>query len=256
MSFVSARMHIVTRQGVNYLIGAIFGGAMVVGIAVVAQVATTPPASSSSSTQCAIATAAQTNLNTRITMAGATAPDPSKYFTIGGVSSCIGAISNIDLSNLIPDPLGLLTSLAKAALNMAVQAACTAARQSLSDYLGKYNAAVGMTGGGANAMLSQAIGQQVGVQLTNYGTTYAAPPGSQLVINPLATVTGATNTALGGTATSATSGISSGINSVTAPANSTYQNTVGSVSSAVGGAVSSAENGVSSLGNSVFGSGN
>lgn len=237
---------------VSYLVGGIFGAAAVVMVTVEAQVATTA-ATTTTSPNCAISTAAQTNLNNRILMVGSTAPDPSKYFTVGGVSSCIGPMMNIDLSNLIPDPMGLLTSLAKAALNYAVQKACTAARQSLSDYLGKYNMAAVMMNGGANNMISTAVGQQVGLNLTNYSTNYAAPAGSQLVVNPLATVTGAANTAAGSTLTSAQTGLTSAATSVTAPLSSAYTSTANSVSSTVGSAVSSVQSGASTLGNSIFG---
>jgi hypothetical protein len=152
-------------------------------------------------------------------------------------------MSNVDLSNLIPDPMGLLTSLAQAALQYAVQKACTAARQSLSDYLGKYNMTAVMMNGGANNMISTAIGQQVGLNLTNYSTSYSAPSGSQLVVNPLATATGAANSTVGTTLTSAQTSVTSTATSVTAPVASAYSSTANSVSSSV-----------STLGGSVFGS--
>jgi hypothetical protein len=252
MKGVPANVGAVFRNNkISYLIGAVFGAAIVTVAGVKAQQALTTP---SATYGCAISTAATTNLNNRITMIGSTAPDPSKYFTVGGLSSCIGPVSNIDLSNLIPDPMGLLTSLAKAAMQLAVQKACTAARQSLSDYLMKYNMASTMINGGSNNMLSTAIGQSVGVNLTNYGTSYAAPAGTQLVVNPLATVTGAANSTVGGTLASTTQSVTSTVQSATAPVSSTYQSAVSSVTSTVGGAVSSVQSGATSLGNSVFGS--
>ncbi|UEC05593.1 hypothetical protein [Burkholderia vietnamiensis] len=252
MNFMRGNVGAVVRsKPISYIVGAIFGAAIVTVITVKAQQAVTTP---SATYGCAIATAAQNNLNNRILMVGSTAPDPSKYFTVGGVSSCIGPISNLDLSSLIPDPMGLLTSLAKAAVNLAVQKACTAARQSLSDYLGKYNSAATMVNGGAQGMLSTAIGQQVGLNLTNYGTSYAAPAGSQTVINPLSTITGAANSSLGSTLSSAQSTATSTAQSVTAPISSGYQSATNAISSTVSGAVSSAQSGISSLGNSVFGS--
>jgi hypothetical protein len=238
---------------ISYAIGAIFGAAVVTVATVKAQQAMTTP---SATYGCAIADAATSNLNNRITMIGSTAPDPSKYFTVGGVSSCIGPVSNIDLSNLIPDPMGLLTSLAKEAMQVAVQKACTAARQSLSDYLGKYNMAASTINGGTQGMLSTALGQSVGLNLANYGTSYAAPAGTQVVVNPLATVTGAVNSTVGAPLSSAQQGVTSAITSATAPVTSAYQGAMSSATSAVAGGVTSIQKGASSLGSSVFGSSN
>ncbi|WP_240702153.1 hypothetical protein [Trinickia terrae] len=243
----------------SYLVGAVFGAAIVTVVGVKAQQALTTP-SATDAYPCAIATAANTALNNQITIIGTTQPDPSKYFTVGGVSSCIGPIANIDLSNLIPDPMGLLTSLAQAAIQTAVQKACTAVRSSLSDYIGKYNQVAGMINGGTQGMLSTALGQAVGMNLTNYGTNYAAPAGSQLVVNPLATVTNAANAAVGAQLSSAQQSVTSTVQSTLAPVNSAYKSAAGSVTSAVSGAVTSVQNGVqngaTSLGNSIFGASN
>jgi len=238
------------RSATKFVLGTVFGAALATVVAVKAQQALTTPTATYG---CAISDAATSNLNTRITMVGATAPDPSKYFTVGGVSSCIGPMTSLDLSKLIPDPMGLLTSLAKAAVAAVVQKACTAARQSMSDYLGKYNAAVNMTGGGSQQYLSTAIGSAVGLQMTNYGTSYAAPAGSSLVVDPLAAVTGAANSTVGSTAStvtqSATQTVTSTATSITQPVSSA----IGSGVSAATGVVSSAKSAATSLSTSVFG---
>lgn len=250
MNTYPLKLRSMLRGQMKYVAGAIFGAAIVTVVAVKAQQS---PAGPSATYGCAIADAATNNLNSRITMVGATTPDPSKYFTVGGISSCIGPMTNLDLSKLIPDPMGLLTSLAQAAVQMGVQKACTAARQGLSDYLGKYNSAVSMVGGGSNAYLSTAIGQQVGLQMTNYGTSYNAPAGTNLTIDPLATVTNAANGTVGSTASTVSSQVSQGAQSaastVTQPVTGAINNATSTVSNAVGSVKSSA----SSLGSTVFG---
>jgi hypothetical protein len=223
------------------------GAAMATGFAVWAQVSntTTPQAS----TSCALSTAAQTTLNNRIAMIGMTQPDPSKYFTIGGISSCIGLIQNLDLSNLIPDPMGLLTSLAKQAIAIGEQMACTAARQSLADTLNKYNYGATLLNGGGNTavnMIDASIGKSVGVALTNYGTNYAAPAGSQQVINPLTGITNTLNNTVGGTVSSTASTFTSTAQQTVAPVTS-------SVTSTASTAVNNVSSGLSSLGSSIFG---
>ncbi|WP_199028502.1 hypothetical protein [Ralstonia sp. ASV6] len=165
---------------------------MTMVIAVSAQQAPTP----TSSADCALSTAAQNAVNNRLTIIGVTQPDPAKYFTVGGAQSCIGSMTNIDLSKLIPDPMGLLTSIAQGLVNTAVRAACTAVRQSLSDTLSKYNVAAGMlnnSGQTAVNFVNTQIGQAVGTTLTNYGTNYSAPPGVPTQINPLEGITNGLN---------------------------------------------------------------
>ncbi|MBN3729399.1 hypothetical protein G3N98_00390 [Burkholderia sp. Tr-20390] len=219
------------------------GAALATGIAVMAQQSSTDP--NTSSTNCAVSTAAQSALNNRITMIGMTQPDPSKYFTVGGVSSCIGAITNIDLSKLIPDPMGILTSLAQQALQMGVNAACTAARNSLSDLLGKYNYAAGILNNGSGFItgyLDQQIGKTVGVALTTYGTSYSAPPGVPTTIDPLSGITGALNNTVGSTASQ-----------VTSTAQSTAQAAASAVTAPVAAAANSALSSTSSLGSKIFG---
>ncbi|KVV07436.1 hypothetical protein [Burkholderia ubonensis] len=219
------------------------GAALATGIAVMAQQSSTDAAASS--TNCAVSTAAQSALNGRITMIGMTQPDPSKYFTVGGVSSCIGSLSNIDLSKLIPDPMGILTSLAQQALQMGVNAACTAARNSLSDLIGKYNFAAGMLNNGSGMItgyLDQQIGKSVGVALTTYGTNYAAPPGTPTTIDPLSGITGALNNSVGSTASQFTS-----------TAQSAAQSAASAVTAPVTAAANSALSAPSSLGSKIFG---
>lgn len=55
-----------------------------------------------------LAQAAQEAVNNKVQVIGMTSPDPGKYFNSGSPDSCLGdmSIANIDLSKLIPDPLG------------------------------------------------------------------------------------------------------------------------------------------------------
>ncbi|MDM8356631.1 hypothetical protein [Pandoraea communis] len=222
------------------------GAAISTGIAVWAQQSAS---GTSTTTDCVIAQAAQDALNRRIQMVGVTQPDPSKYFTVGGVSSCIGALSSIDLSNLIPDPMNWISSAVKQVTQMAVQAACTAARNSLSDFIGKYNYAAGLiNGGGASAVnyLDSSLGKAVGVSLNTYGTNYAAPPGTKTVIDPLAGLTNAANNTVG----TAVSGATQAVNTATNAADTAVSNATQTVTAPVKGAVSE----VSSMGSKLFGS--
>ena len=228
----------------------LFGAAMATVYAVSAQQAPAP----TSSTDCALSTAAQNAVNNRLTVIGVTQPDPAKYFTVGGAQSCIGSITNIDLSRLIPDPMGLLTSIAQGLVNTAVRAACTAARQSLSDTLSKYNVAAGMlnnSGQTAVNYINTQIGQTVGTSLTNYGTNYSAPPGVPTQINPLEGITNGLNQAAGGAA-SAFNAASPTVQAPAVPATSQLTTQPAAQPTAPSNPIQSGLSAVSNLGSRIF----
>ena len=236
-----------TRLVGKNVLWAVGGAAMATVIAVKAQQAT----DTLTKADCELTTAAQNAVNNRLTVIGRTQPDPAKYFTVGGVQSCIGAVSNIDLSKLIPDPMGILTSIAQQLVNAGIRAACTAARQSLSDTLGKYNTAAGMLNGSGTAItgyISTEVGQKVGVGLTNYGTTYSAPPGVPTQINPLDGVTAAVNQSTGGAAATFNAPAAATATSSEQPGAAAAQPTP-SVTDAVKNGLSN----LSNLGSSIFG---
>lgn len=95
--------------------------------------------------------AVQQVINEKMLMIGTTQPDPSKYFSSGD-SGCLGglAIADIDLSNLIPDLIGMVSSAATTAIQKAVDAAaakvCTAARNSMGSVISQYNNAINLVG--------------------------------------------------------------------------------------------------------------
>lgn len=102
---------------------------------------------------CDLNNAATQAMNNKIQMVGMTSTDPGKYFNAGSPDSCLGDLSlaNLDLSNLIPDPIGLLSigldSLIDALKKAAIAAACKAVRNSVGDVIGKYNSAIGSING-------------------------------------------------------------------------------------------------------------
>jgi hypothetical protein len=130
---------------------------------------------------CALTDAMQAALNDKIRIIGLTSPDPSKYYTVGGADSCLGdfAVANLDLSRLIPDPLGILTDAVVSGVtklaNAAISTACKAARKSFDSTIGQYNAAVGTVSGDSNAIIDKSIGAQVEKSMTSYGLDYNAP---------------------------------------------------------------------------------
>jgi len=130
---------------------------------------------------CDLTTAMNTVLNDKIRMIGLTSPDPAKYYTVGGADSCLGdfAVANLDLSRLIPDPMGILSDALVSGVNKianaAVSTACKAARKSFGSTIDKYNSAVGLVTGDTNATINKAIGAEVEKSMTDYGLDYNAP---------------------------------------------------------------------------------
>lgn len=121
------------------------------GIAVAVAVTATAEYTNATQAQnppCDLDRAAQDAVNKKIQVIGATTPDPGKYFNAGSPDSCLGnmSIANLDLSNLIPDPLGLLNVTVDQVINglkkAAVAAACMAVRGSIGDTISKYNAVI------------------------------------------------------------------------------------------------------------------
>lgn len=120
-----------------------------VGIAVaVTAAADYTGATATQSPPCALDQAAQDAVNKKIQIIGMTSPDPGKYFNAGSPDSCLGnmSLANLDLSNLIPDPFGLMNVGVDQVINglkkAAAAAACMAVRASIGDTISKYNTAI------------------------------------------------------------------------------------------------------------------
>lgn len=121
------------------------------GITVAVAITATAEYTNATQTQkppCDLDRAAQDAVNKKIQIIGMTSPDPGKYFNAGSPDSCLGnmSIANLDLSNLIPDPFGLLNVGVDQIINglkkAAVAAACMAVRGSIGDTINKYNTAI------------------------------------------------------------------------------------------------------------------
>lgn len=122
-------------------------------------------------------------VNDKVKQVALTSPDPGKYFSAASPDSCLSglAVANLDLSRLIPDPLGLLSvgvdvaidELKKAALG----AACVAARNSVSDAIGKYNRAIASTTDG-QGLIDAAIGDASRQMLDAYAMNWKTPQSS------------------------------------------------------------------------------
>lgn len=116
---------------------------------------------------CALKEAMQNAINSKVQMIGMTSPDPSKFFTVGSPDSCLGDLSltKIDLSKMIPDPYGVISDALSGAFERiqkaAIEKACTVARGSMSDIIGKWNTAANQVngiGGAVDGMIDQKIG--------------------------------------------------------------------------------------------------
>lgn len=138
-----------TRARSKEVVWFVGGVAVAAAVSATAQYAAAPP----SQADCALNQAAQMAVNNRIQTIGMTSPDPGKYFNAGSPDSCLGnlSIANLDLSKLIPDPLGLLSIGIDEVLNglkkAALAAGCMAVRNSVGDTIYKYNAAIGQVNG-------------------------------------------------------------------------------------------------------------
>lgn len=173
------------------------GGAILVLVVSVAAQQAVPP----SEEKCALKDAASEALNRKVKMIGLTSPDPSKYFTPGGAESCLGAISNIDLSGMIPDPFGILSDAAMTAIDAITKAAmskvCTAVRSSFGETIGKYNSAIGTVAGfgGTNGLIDAQIGKEVESSMGQYGIRYNSVSGTSAanINNPLSSFKAAAN---------------------------------------------------------------
>lgn len=136
---------------------------------------------------CELKDAISQTVNNRIKIVGMTSPDPAKYFSVGGTESCLGNISlaDIDLSQMIPDFAGILTSAVTNAIEQAIKAAirkaCTAARSTISDYITKYNDAVDTINGAGDYVadrIDAEVGKAVSDAAAQYGIDYNIGAGS------------------------------------------------------------------------------
>lgn len=130
-----------------------------------------------------------TAVNDKVRLVAMTSPDPGKYFSASSPDSCLGglAVANLDLSKLIPDPLGLFSvgvdgvidGLKKAALG----AACLAARNSVGDTIGKYNDAISAMNGDLNVQgkIDTTIGDASRQMLNGYAMNWTRPQSSDVL---------------------------------------------------------------------------
>lgn len=154
---VASLFKVRTREVIFLLAGV----AIALAISATAQLtgapATKPPCGELSD---AIAQAA----NDKVSLVGMTSPDPGKYFNAGSPDSCLGdlSIADLDLSKLIPDPLGLLSVAVDGLIDKlkkaAVGAACKAVRNSVSDVITKINSGGACGGTGSKNLLDFSIG--------------------------------------------------------------------------------------------------
>lgn len=126
-------------------------------------------ATSTVSQPCALDAAMQDAVNKKIQIIGMTSPDPGKYFSAGSADSCLGDLSlaNLDLSRLIPDPIGLMTDAISSAIDklkdMAVKKVCSAVRGAVGDVIGKYNNAISTVNGiNGGAIVGNLIDSKIG----------------------------------------------------------------------------------------------
>lgn len=130
---------------------------------------------------CDLGNAAQAAMNDRIKMIAATSADPSKYFN----QNCLGDFSfaSLDLSVMIPDPMGVLTDAAMKAVNTlkdkAINKVCAAARNSVNDTIGRYNEVINTTntigngfGNGVNNLIDTSIANEAQKMSDKYNLNY------------------------------------------------------------------------------------
>ena len=143
---------------------------------------------------CPLCTAANDALNKKIQMIGMTSPDPGKYFSAGSADSCLGdlSVANLDLSRLIPDPIGLMTDAVTTAIDklkeMAINKSCSAVRGAVGDVIGKYNNAInsvnGLNGGAiVGNLIDSKIGDISRQAMDGYAMNWQTRPGA--APNPL-----------------------------------------------------------------------
>lgn len=138
--------------------------------------------------ECPLTRSAENAVNNNIRMIAMTSVDPGKYFNAGSPDSCLGgmAIANLDLSMLIPDPLGLLSigidGLIDGLKKAAIGAACAAVRNSVGDVIGKYNNAIGSINGELNVQgkIDSAIGDASRQMLDGYALNWKTPQANVL----------------------------------------------------------------------------
>lgn len=159
--------------------GLIVGVLISMGVAASAEYMASQPQQA----DCAINAAAQKAVNDRIMMIGMTSPDPGKYFNAGSPDSCLGnmSIANLDLSKLIPDPMGLvsggLDSVIDGLKKAAIGAGCAAVRNSMGDTINKYNSAIGTINGDLNVQgkIDTSIGDAARNTMNGYAMNWTTP---------------------------------------------------------------------------------
>lgn len=141
---------------------------------------------------CPLCEATQNAVNKKIQMIALTSPDPGRYFSADSADSCLGdlSVANLDLSRLIPDPIGLLTDAATSAIDklkgMATKKICTSVRNSVSGVIERYNGAISTINGGLNVggLIDTKIGDMSRQALDGYAMNWQTTTGQ--VSDPLA----------------------------------------------------------------------
>lgn len=157
-------------------------------LAALAVSATAQYASSQLQSQpCVLDQAMQDAVNKKVELLARTNPDPTQYFSASSPDSCFGGLSiaNLDLSKLIPDPMGLLSvgidGVIDGLKKAAVGAACSAARGVAGDVIGQYNNAIrDMNGaldvrGRTNQFIDASIGTVSRQVLDGYAMNWKTP---------------------------------------------------------------------------------
>jgi len=133
----------------------------------------------------------QNIVNQKVQQVAMTSTDPDRYFN----QDCLGdfVFALLDLSILIPDPIGLLTDAAVAAVNKIKQAVvnkiCSAVRNTIGDTIGQYNDFIngvndvtGSLTGRTQNYIDTTIGNQSRIVQDKFNLNYSTP-------NPTGTVT-------------------------------------------------------------------
>lgn len=171
-----------------------------IAIALAVTVAAQQSASTDTPIPCDLGAAAQAAMNDRIKLIASTSSDPSKYFN----QNCLGDFSfaSLDLSVMIPDPMGLLTDAALKAAdklkNAAINKVCAAARNSLNDTIGRYNEVINTTntiGNGFGGAVTNLIDNSIAGQAQSISDKYNLNYNSSSSVATLPTTSSAASNA-------------------------------------------------------------
>lgn len=200
-------------------------------VSLIAALSVAPQAQAQTASGCLVTQASQAALQRRLAEIDGLKTNVNSFFSGAGACITNGLLNNFDMSSLIPDPSGLMSSgiqtLARQAIDAAKQQACTIVQNGIQNAVGRLNTELDQYTSGSGSKISAILGSNAAVTIPNiagFGSyTFTTPTIQDVASATAATVSQSAGVSSG--VSSAASGISSAIRSAPSSGGTTYNAT-------------------------------